>query len=228
MGLIEAFRRNAWQRTVATTAILYLAIALNSGFKNLHFFAPVLPIPMLLFLMPGRGQRTVAVWRSWTACISTLACLVVCWPAARSTFTLNRQLGQQTTIVADDYLRAVVLARVRYTLKDAGRMSWDCDQHSWVVYSERLDRPARLRAFVLTADGPPAPGYRLLGQRPVEGTSIVAKFYARDEAAAAWLAGQKPLRPLDRYPRVFRPLADGIFSPHNNTLQDVQRLHWPF
>ena len=65
LGLIEAFRRDAWQRTVATTAILYLAIALNSGFKNLHFLAPLLLIPMLLFLMPGarpaNGRRLAVV-----------------------------------------------------------------------------------------------------------------------------------------------------------------------
>jgi hypothetical protein len=260
VGLLWALRRDAWQRTVALMTILYLLVALGSGFKNLHFLAPLWPLPILLFLMPrglSRFSRSengtvpfttpIACWKTPAAAVSVLLCIALAWPAARSTFTLNRQLGEQTTILTDSYLQAITWARVRYDMRTQGVMSWDCDQHSWTAYAALDKAPKSLRPLVLTDGGPPAPGYRLLARRPIEGTDRVARLYASDQpgtvpifvagghkngtvpfapSSAAWLANQKPLRPLQRYPLVFRPLADGTYSPHNNTIQDVPRLQW--
>ena len=54
-GIVMAFRRDAWQRTVASVTLLYLAIVLGSGFKNLHWLAP-----------PGRSPDPVpAGKRCW-------------------------------------------------------------------------------------------------------------------------------------------------------------------
>jgi hypothetical protein len=250
LGLWWAFFRDAWQRTVATTTLLYLLVVLCSGFKNLHFLAPLWPIPILLFLLPVApgtvpivvrrlwwrrrkwdcpppGPRAgVPMWKTLAATASLLLCIALAWPAARATFATNRQLGQQTTILTGDYLKAVTWARVRIVLKDRGLMSWDCDEHTWVAYAELDAAPEALRPLVLTDGRPPAPGYRLLAERPVEGTAMVARLYARDSQWAEWLKQQQPVRPLPRYPVIFRPLADGPYSPHNNSLDDVPRLHW--
>ena len=59
LGLLWALRRDAWQQTVATITLLYLLIVLGSGFKNLHWLAPLWPIPLVLFLMPGRPKELV-------------------------------------------------------------------------------------------------------------------------------------------------------------------------
>jgi len=228
LGLLWAFRRTAWQRTVATTTLLYLLIVLCSGFKNLHYLGPLLPIPVILYLMPAAGREMFVPWKKCAVATGSLiACIVLCWPAARPAFTLNRQLGEQTTIAADDYLTAARWARLRYTMKENGTMSWDCDQHTWVTYSQ-LDGLKHPRPLVLTGGGPPAPAYRLIASQRLEQTDVVVRLYARDERWVKWLATRRPLRPLERYPAVFRPLADGVFSPHNNTLEDVPRLRWPW
>ena len=223
-GLVMALRRDAWQRTVATVTLLYLAIVLGAGFKNLHWLAPLWPVPLVLFLQPGKRLEV----RAAVAIVSIVICLAIAWPRARATFTLNRELGEQTTILTADRLTAATWARVRLEAKDQGVMSWECDAWTWVAYAELDPRPQRLRPFVLTDGGPPSPEYRLLASRRVEGTATVAKLYAREKVWADWLGEQRPPRPTERYAWVFQPLATGRFSPHDNDLQDVRRLWWPF
>jgi hypothetical protein len=254
LGLFAAFRRDAWQRTVATVTLAYLVIVLGSGFKNLHWFAPLWPMPVILFLMPSRRGKgdsphlperpggghhacmvvaqmeTVlfstrrSLWRPLAACGSLLLCLWVCWPQARSAFSSNRDLGRLTTIATNDELTAATWARLRLSMRAAGMMSWDCDEWTWVVYAELDPRLLAPRPLVLTDGGPPSPEYRLLATRPVEDTSAVAKLYYRGEAIKEWLRSQHPKRPLERYPCLLRPLADGKYSPHNNDLEDMRWL----
>jgi hypothetical protein len=222
-GLVMA-REHAWQRTVATVTLLYLAIVLGAGFKNLHWLAPLWPVPLILFLQPGKRLEIRAV----AAIVSIAICLVIAWPRARTTFTLNRELGQQTTLLTADPLTAATWARVRLEAQKDRAISWECDAWTWVAYAELDPRPQRLRPFVVTDGGPPSPEYRLLASRPVEGTATVARLYVGEKAWADWLGSQRPLRPADRYAWVFQPLAAGRFSPHDNGLQDVRRLWWPF
>lgn len=225
-GLVRAFRCGAWERTVAVVTLLYLLVALGSGFKNLHYFGPLLPIPIILLLRTPTDRQQGPVWRrSLAAVCSVLVCLAVCWPKARSTFTLNRTLGHSTTIAADSYPAAVRLARVRYELRRQGLMSWDCDQHTWVVYAELDAEPARPRPLLISSGRPPGPPYRAIARWPGGGRPVL---YAAEAAWIRRLSAGEPLRPLHRYPAVFRPLADGLFSPHNNPLEDVRRLHWPW
>ena len=253
LGLLGALRRDAWQQTVATITLLYLLIVLGSGFKNLHWLAPVWPIPLVLFLMPGRPKQLVAEkrgqspfagtaqrvlctngdcplssvpsrWKTIAATCSLLVCLALCWPKARWTFTLNRELGERTTIATDDDLTAATWARVRLVLRSEGLQSWDCDPWTWVDYAQRDARPKQPSPLFLTDGGPPSPDYRLLASRRVEGTATVARLYVRNGPWADWLASRHPLEPLDRYPWVLRPLAAGLYSPHQNTLEDVRRL----
>jgi len=228
VALATALRRDAWQRTVALTTLLYLAVVLCSGYKNLHYLGPLLPMPIILFLTAADDRQRPAGWRrSLSAAGSLAVCIAICWPAARETFTLNRELGAQTTIATDDYLTAAQWARLRHTLRRRELMSWDCDQHTWVAYSQLDPALANPRPFVLTGAVPPPDDYRLIASAHIEGTEMTAGLYARDRQWAAWLRSRRPLRPLDRYARVFRLLADGPYSPHNNLLEDVRRLHWP-
>ena len=82
----------AWQRTVATATLLYLLVVLCSGFKNLHYLGPLLPIPIIFFLAPdgsrsqGTGAKGIGGIRefagiSWfLAACSLILCIVLCWP----------------------------------------------------------------------------------------------------------------------------------------------------
>lgn len=248
LGLIWTFRRGRWERTVATAGLLYLAIVLLSGFKNIHYLGPLLPIPVVLLLaelerrnraVPRREKKTPGSPDSWAcwgslgpvktlAACSLIVCIVLCWPKARSTFTLTRELGARTTITTDSYLTAARWARLRLVLIEQGLVSWYYDAHTWAAYAQREAAPAALRPLVLTDGGTPAPGYRPVASRPVEGTQQVARLYARDEAAETWLRTRPTLRPVDRYPAIMRPLAKGPFSPHENLLSDLELLRWPW
>ncbi|NQU22964.1 MAG: hypothetical protein HQ567_16935, partial [Candidatus Nealsonbacteria bacterium] len=241
-GLIRAFRGDPWQQTVATAALLYLLVVLGSGFKNLHYLGPLLPLPMILLLIRGKDEarmtkhevRRLFVIR-YSCFVLSLVCLVVCWPAARQTYTLNRWLGKQTTIATDDYLTAVHWAHA------CGNVTaFDCDRYTWVGYAElapKLDDP---RTLVLTVGEPPGPDYRPVDHEGAavqlhEGVAVelppqpavsqtTVRLYTRDPAWTERFLAREPLRPLQRYPWVLRPLADGPYSPHNNTLEDVRRL----
>ncbi len=225
VGIVAALRRDAWQGTVATVTLLYLAIVLGSGFKNLHWLAPLWPIPLILFLR-GAGSGERVVWRALVATASILLCIVVCWPKQRVCFTLNRELGQQTTILTDRYLAAATWARVRLVLRNQHLMGWNCDAWTWVTYSEMASQPHELRPLVLTDGEAPAPGYWLLASHPVEGTATVVRLYCRSKQVEEWLKTASSPDPVDRYPWVYRPLATGDYSPHDNRIQDVQRLGW--
>ncbi len=250
LGVAIALRRDAWQRTMATVTLLYLLIVLGSGFKNLHWLAPLWPVPLILFLRGSREQRAGsreqaghlrsgsgsakrAVWRSLLATASILICTGVSWPKHRDCFTLNRELGEQTTILTDRYLSAATWARVRLVLRNQElllrnqeKMGWNCDAWTWVTYAEMTSRPHELRPLVLTDGGAPSPEYWLLASRPVEGTATVARLYCRDKQVEQWLKTASSPDPVDRYPWVYRPLAAGEFSPHDNTIEDVPRLGW--
>ena len=235
IGLVWAFRRDAWQRTVATTALLYLLIVLGSGFKNLHYLGPLLPIPAILFLTAhndgetlGRRPRYPVVLGSVVLCISLVLCIWLCWPAERATFVLNRELGMRTTITTRSYSTAVRWARLRHELKQRNVMSWDCDEYTWVAYAEPEEDPRDPRPLLLTDRGAPPAGYRLATSLAVAGTENEVRLYVRDTRWTGQLAKRHPLRPLRRYPFVFRPLAYGPYSPHNNPLEDVRRLCWPW
>lgn len=141
-------------------------------------------------------------------------------------FTLNRELGRQTTILTDRYLSAATWARLRRVLRDGRQMGWNCDAWTWVIYSEVTSRPLELRPLVLTDDTVPSSGYSLLASRPVEGTAIVARLFCRSKQVEQWLKTASSSEPVDRYPWVYQPLATGDYSPHDNRIEDVQRLGW--
>jgi len=224
-GLARAFRRGPWQRTVATATLLYLLVVLLSGFKNVHYLSPLLPIPVILFFSGGKSE--VPRYAKVAAICSLVFCIFLCWPKQRQTFTLNRDLGARTTIAThgDSYLTAVQWARLRLVLIEQG--SWYFDAHTWVAYSQLDPRPAQPRSLVLTDGGPPSSAYYLVASRPVEGTQSTARLYARG-GSEKWINEQTVLRPPERYPTVFRPLAEGRFSPHNNRLLDLELLRWPW
>ena len=52
----KADAATAWDRTVATTAILYLFLIFASGMKNLHYLCPLLPLPLILWLRSARSE----------------------------------------------------------------------------------------------------------------------------------------------------------------------------
>ena len=116
-------------------------------------------------------------------------------------------------------------------------MGWNCDAWTWVAYSEMTSRPPDLRPLVLTDGEAPESGYWLDGEalpsrywllasRPVEGTATVARLYCRSKEVEEWLKKASSPEPVDRYPWVYQPLAAGDYSPHDNRIQDVQRLGW--
>ncbi|MCH8841147.1 MAG: hypothetical protein IH831_10860, partial [Planctomycetes bacterium] len=222
LGLISAVRGDAWQRTVAAVTLGYLFIVLLSGFKNLHYLGPLLPIPLVLTLS---ARQWGGHWKlcAATSC-SLIVCLVLCWPAKRQTFTLNRQLGGMTTFATDSYLTAVQWARLRDRLRGQGLLSWDCDQHTWVAYSQLDAEPENPRPFLVTTADFRTADYERIADRRVEGLLVVAGLFVRDPKQLDWMSTQRPLGPLERYPAIFRPLADGPYSPHNNQIEEKRRL----
>jgi hypothetical protein len=222
VGLFVAYRRSAWQRTVATTVLGYLLIVLLSGYKNLHYLGPLLPIPLVLWLS---SRRPTSRWMTCAmTCGSVALCLMLSWPVERQTFTLNRQLGDVTTFATDSYLDAVQWGRIRLRLREQGLLSWDCDQHTWVAYSEVDSQISNPRPLLVTATDPGIDGFRLVSTRPVEGMPVQAGLFVRDPDVLRWMSTQRPLRPTDRYPRVFLPIASGPYSPHDNRIEEVRRL----
>jgi hypothetical protein len=215
-GLVWAFQQGPWQRTVATATCGYLVIVLLSGFKNLHYLGPLFPIPLVLWLSSRpKGLRKLGV----VVGCSLLVCIGLSWPKGRQAFVLNRQFGEQTTFATDSYPEAIEWARVRYGLESSGVLSWDCDQHTWVAYAE-LDQQTLLpRPLLVTVLPPPSAEYTLFVIGGQDGAGRTVRLYTRNPELRFWLASQKPLRPLERYPFVFRPLADGPFSPHRNFLE---------
>ncbi len=209
-GLAWAFRQGPWQRTVATATAGYLAVVLLSGFKNLHYLGPLFPIPLVLWLASLSAKR----WKPrLLLAFSLMVCLGLSWPARRETFVLNRHLGQQTTFATDLYPEAVQWARLRYGLQASGQLSWDCDQHTWVAYAD-LDRElGNPRPLLVTTVPPVSQEYELFAIGIPDGAARTVGLYARDPELLQWLKSQQPLRPLERYPLIFRPLADGPFSP---------------
>jgi hypothetical protein len=220
-GLVRAFRQGAWQQTVATATCGYLGVVLMSGFKNLHYLGPLFPIPLILWLasLPaGRWKPRLVI-----GC-SLLLCLGLSWPAERRTFVLNRQFGEQTTFATSSYPEAVQWARLRYGLQTSGVLSWECDQHTWVAYADLDQKLSEPRPLLVTSDPPPSADYQLIAIGMQNSSHRSVRVYTRDPELALWLAGQDPLRPLERYPFIFRPLAEGPFSPHQNQLEDVRRI----
>ena len=220
-GMFAALRRGGWQRTVATAAWCYLLIVLLSGYKNLHYLGPLLPIPLVLLLNSAQGRR-LRMW-SAAASVSIVVCIALSWPAQRTTFTLNRDLGVQTTFATDSYETAAQWSRLQQAMRARNVISWDCDRHTWVAYSELNANTENSRPFLVMTGRPPF-GYQPIVARQVEGSAAIAVLFARDPEPVQWMRSQQPLRPLQRYPLLFRPLADGLYSPHNNWLEDVRRL----
>lgn len=215
IGLLLAFwrknadRSGAWDRTVATVALAYWLIIMGSGYKNLHYLGPLLPIPLILWLrLPQRPARPVAQgWATALLAAGGLAVsLFVCWPASRPVFTLNRHLGALTTFQTDSYEEACYWARMDRELYDTGSFGWFIGRHTWVHYSQLDSDPAKPRPFLVTDGAPPRGEYQLVLE-----SAHGAKLYCRDPEHARWAAEQRPPSGPDRCPRVFQPIAVSPF-----------------
>jgi hypothetical protein len=166
------------------------------------------------------GERAV-IKASLAACCSLVVCLVLSWPNQRATFVLNRELGAQTTFATESYETAAYWSRIMESMRLSGLISWDCDRHTWLGYAEYS--LAANRPLLVTTEPMPQ-GYQPLVVHPLELARRIAVLSTRDPDRIRWLSSQQPLRPVDRYPGIFLPLADGPYSPHNNRLEDVRRF----
>jgi hypothetical protein len=210
-GLLLAWRGGAWERTVATVVLTYLAIILGSGMKNLHYLGPLLVIVNVLWLQPVPIRHSsFDIRHSPFALLLTTAsfaiCLVLCWPLERPTFTLNRDFGQLTTFQTDSYEEAVLWARIAEPLYEQELLGWQIGQHTWVGYSERAGRLIAARPLVVTTGEPPSAEYELVFESN-EGPTAGVKLYCRDEEVLGWMADQRPWSGVERCPWVFRGIA---------------------
>lgn len=214
IGLVLVFvgrragRSMAWDRTVATVALAYLLIILGSGHKNLHYLGPLLPIPLVLWLrLPRHPARPVG--RGWATAVLASGGLVVSlllsWPPARPVFTRNRELGALTTFQTESYAEAIRWGRIAGDLYDEGRLAWWVGEHTWVHYSRLDAHPATTRPLLLTGGAAP-PGYELVLESP----GRAGRLYSRDPARTRWMASPPSPNGLDRWPRVFRPIATAV------------------
>ena len=217
------WRGSPWQRTVAAFILAYLAIILGCGIKNLHYLGPLLPLTVTLWLTARFKDHAGAAMHGprLTPLLATIGLALsiwLCWPPQRPTFTLNRDLGQQTVFRTGDYEEACRWARIRTPLYNRGYLGWKISQHTGPDM-----RPATLRAEVVrplcvTDGGSPAAGYELVFEytRDVAkaiaageavDTSPIVRLYCRDPQLRKRLAEERPLTGPQRFPRVFQPVA---------------------
>jgi len=195
----------AWDRMLATVALAYLLIIMGGGYKNLHYLGPLVPVPVILWLK-GSQIATRPAWVQWAGPLSATAllavCIVLCWPVSRPTFTLNRQLGAETTFQTDSYQEACIWGRITADLYNRGDLGWQLGQHTWASYSELNAQPAEPRALLITKGTAPSADYKFV----LESADGV-KLYCRDLDRLRWFASQRPSIGPDRCPRLFRPIA---------------------
>ncbi|NQU24925.1 MAG: hypothetical protein HQ567_26880 [Candidatus Nealsonbacteria bacterium] len=196
----------AWQRSVATMVIAYLAIVLCSGGKNLHYLGPLLPITLVLWLRqraaglaPAHQRRRALLIGLTTA--GLIASIAVGWPRTRPVFELNRQLGAMTTFQTDSYEEACRWASIGSALYDRDLLGWQIGPHNWVYYGQCAAEPCDARSLVVTV-GPVPPGYECRFESP-DGV----KFCTNDPSSQQWAAAERPADGRERCPRVFRPIA---------------------
>jgi hypothetical protein len=203
-ALVGALMRSRWERTVATVVVAYLAIILGSAAKNLHYLGPLLPLVVLLWLISqARAGHQYRQYRTWLTVASIGICLVLCWPRSRPTFTLNRELGANTTYQTNSYEDACRWADV-VLLYDLGVTSWPAGPHVWLAYSKLEAEPSERRPVLVTmAAGPP--GYVLRAESELTGLKLYLDANRSDWLR--WAATRRPESGPDRFPWVFQPIA---------------------
>lgn len=226
--LLRAFRRSAWEKTVAAVTLAYLAIILVSAGKSLHYFGPLLPLPALLLGMYPAGNAGKPPQRLMRLSIVSLGiCLALCWPRARPVFTLNRELGSYTTFQTDSYETACRWARMfdrldYAVLYEIGAVSWTIGPHNWVDYSELETQPLEPRPLLVTNEDRP-PGY---APQPLIVSPEGVKIFVRDPRVLEWAKSRRPLTAPDRFPHLFQAIAPlprpGLLTPQQNSLTPQQ------
>jgi len=204
VALLAAFRARqdeaavlAWEKTVAVVAIVYLLIVLSSGYKNLHYLGPIVPLPLILWLRRYRPSIGVPL-----ATVGLLVSIAICWPAQRTVFTLNRDLGRVTTFQTDDYAQAAGWGEIAGELYDESVLGWQVSQHTWAQYAQLEAEPGNPRPFLITDGAAPNADYTLLYESP-EGI----RFFSRDTAVAKKFAEMRPPSGSARCPKIFQSIA---------------------
>jgi hypothetical protein len=202
LGLVDAFRRSAWERTLASVVLAYLGIVLGSAAKNLHYLGPLFPCVLVLWVIPDDNRKRA--WRSGFAIAGLCVSLFLCWPQARPIFTLTRSLGSHTTFQTDSYQEACRWADLA-ALFDLGVTGWDVPPHTWVRYSAMESRPRERRAILVTTAAFPPPGYVIRAVEAKSGVKICLDVY--NPEPIQWAASRQPLIAPDRFPRVLSDIA---------------------
>ena len=200
-GLLRALRLPGWPRAIAMTALLYLTIILGSGYKNLHYLGPLLPLaPVLLLAL--RAPESLRRWSGATL-VSALCCVWLCWPASRPVFTLNREFGQLTTFDARDYGQACQWAALAEPLYGRGLLSWWLGRHTWVAYAQIERDPRDPRPFLVSDRRPPSLDYQVV--LAIQGGPVL---YVREARWLQWLSSRQPIAGRDRTPWVLDSFAN--------------------
>ena len=233
VSLLRAFRRSAWEKTVAAVTLAYLAIILVSAGKSLHYFGPLLPLPALLLGMHSAGNAGRPSQRLLRySMISLGICLVLCWPRTRPVFTLNRELGSYTTFQTDSYETACRWARMfdrldYAVLYEIGAVSWTVGPHNWVDYSELAIQPLEPRPLLVTNEDRP-PGY---APQPLIVSPEGVKIFVRDPRVLEWAQSRRPLTAPARFPHLFQKIAPlprpGLLAVPQDALTQPQKSAVP-
>jgi hypothetical protein len=192
LALVRWRRLDAPARALLCGSGVYLAVALFSSYKNLHYLAP---LPFLLapaaLAASGRRARIGATG-------VVVAAFALSWPDTTAVHRETVEIGERSCIAGLGYEDASLRADVVY---DAFARTGQADRfavgkHTFVRYA--LERGGRECLFLLAPSAPP-------GWIPVAGESAV--FATRDpEAYAHWRLRRPPVPGSVLFPQPERPL----------------------
>lgn len=179
-------------RALLSSALVYLAIALFSSYKNLHYLAP-LPFLLAPAALQASGPRSRAA-----ATAVAITAFALSWPRANAIHRETLELGQRSCVSGLGYEEASLAGDVVYDAfaRTGQAERFAVGKHTFVRYA--LERGGTDCLFRLS----PAPAD---GWIPVAGDSVV--LAARDpDTYARWRLRQPPVPSSPLFPPPARPM----------------------
>lgn len=205
LGLFFLKSKDNVSRLLSILTLIYLLIVLSSGYKALHYLAPIALLPGIVFLRHiSMSDRKHVILMSKGLCLASVICLVLMiLPKMYYVNTANREFGTRTCMMFSSYEEAVRHAGIIYDVHEKGDIGWYIGKQTWVEYADISRSPVKEKYdFYLTGDRqPPEPGFRLVASIP-----DMTYLYARNEDTVSEIRNKQ----VPDRKKVFSDLFKGI------------------